>query len=673
MTIRDDLLRLTPDALASLANKGLVKRAQKEIDAGKVPEIETQDDGTVIGRWDDGVVTTIPDDTPLKDWPCTCGARGKCRHRVGLVFAYQQFQAGRASAPPEVREVRAETLVEWSPAIFDDEELTALAGKRAMSRARSLRRKGYIAKVRRPTAEDPVPTVELSTCTVRFLVPRELAHAQTDSRDLNEHVFVTLAVWAFRVADETRPEGSVVEVEVAAEEATTGAIAPSLGRAKALADEILLEGVVNGRPSQAAQFERVRRELDKEKLIWPSLCVDEIEAQLLAYHARSAHYHVSAFADLVLELHARDRAARRGDGVPSRSILGLGESMSTDMKHLSLLALGARVTGADNERRADVFFIDSKTSTTLVLRREWKFEEGQPVPSGDALAKKQLAARSTLASLAKGKVVTQSAQRRANRLLVLKKGAIARTSVAPSEHRWDELPEPLRVTDVQALSRELAERPPRFLRPKLLADNLRVIAIGQIAKMLYAPGAQQLSALATDPLDQPFVLRLVHRAAAPGALDLLARVLSGSEGAPRYVSGTVHRTAQGILVTPIAVLADELHILDLAPEETKHPMEIEDDVIASDPTTQALHRAAEVLAEGAHRGLRHVSPTYGERITAAAARLSRIGLSKTSERVSAVASAVRRAQASGDEEVETLAARAWVDALLRVRLCEEVV
>ncbi len=37
--MRADLLALTPDALATLANRGLVKRAQKELEKGKVPEI----------------------------------------------------------------------------------------------------------------------------------------------------------------------------------------------------------------------------------------------------------------------------------------------------------------------------------------------------------------------------------------------------------------------------------------------------------------------------------------------------------------------------------------------------------------------------------------------------------------------------------------------------------
>jgi hypothetical protein len=673
--VREDLLRLTPDALSALANKGFVKAAQKKIAAGDLPEIEVDDDGTVVGRFDEAkkIETRIPMETPLEDWPCTCGARGKCRHRVALVLAYQRMQTGRASAPPEVREAVAGKHELWSPAMFDDDTLTALAGKRTMSRARSLRRKGYVAKVRRPSAEDSVPTVELATCTVRFLVPREVAHAQTDSRDLNEHVFVVLAVWAFRRADEAHPDSSVVEVEVVAEDAVELGAAPGLGRALALAEEILLEGVVHGRPSQAAHFERVRRDLDKAGLIWPSLCVDEIEEQITAYHARSARYHMESFADLVVELHARDRAARLGGALPKRSVLGNNEAMTTDMKHLSLVALGARVTSGERERRADVFFVDSKTSTTLVLRTEWKYKETEKVDDGHALGKKKVAAGASLARLATSRVTTQSAARRANRLLVLKKSSTTPTSVTESEHQWSELPEPLRVDDVAALAKALGERPPRFLRPRLLAEDLRVIAIGEIGEIAYAPGAQHLTALVTDPSKNPFVLRLVHRQAAPGALDLLAHVLSGDKGPPRFVSGTVRRTAQGIMVSPIAILADTLHVLDLAPEETKHPMEIEDDDAEVDAVTRAIHRAREVLAEGAHRGLRHVSPTYSERIAAASGQLSRFGLRSTAERVGRVAEAVRTAQASGQDDAERLAARAWVDALLRVRLCEEVI
>ena len=55
---RPDLLALTPDALAALANRGLVKRAAKELDAGVVPALDTDPAGAVQGKFPDGTTTT---------------------------------------------------------------------------------------------------------------------------------------------------------------------------------------------------------------------------------------------------------------------------------------------------------------------------------------------------------------------------------------------------------------------------------------------------------------------------------------------------------------------------------------------------------------------------------------------------------------------------------------
>ena len=57
MSTRDDLLALQTPALAALTNMGLVKRAQKELDQGKVPAIDVGADGTVTATFDDGAVT----------------------------------------------------------------------------------------------------------------------------------------------------------------------------------------------------------------------------------------------------------------------------------------------------------------------------------------------------------------------------------------------------------------------------------------------------------------------------------------------------------------------------------------------------------------------------------------------------------------------------------------
>ena len=83
--MRDDLLALTPDALAALANRGLVKRATKDLDTDAGPTVET-DGGTVRGRFADGVEVELPVGVPLAAAACSCGAPGLCRHRIAVVL-----------------------------------------------------------------------------------------------------------------------------------------------------------------------------------------------------------------------------------------------------------------------------------------------------------------------------------------------------------------------------------------------------------------------------------------------------------------------------------------------------------------------------------------------------------------------------------------------------------
>ncbi len=81
--MRADLLALSPESIAALANLGLVKRAQKEIAAGQGPALEEDDAGVVTGRFADGTVTRLVPGKPLREAPCSCGAairRGPARN-----------------------------------------------------------------------------------------------------------------------------------------------------------------------------------------------------------------------------------------------------------------------------------------------------------------------------------------------------------------------------------------------------------------------------------------------------------------------------------------------------------------------------------------------------------------------------------------------------------------
>lgn len=170
---REDLLALTADTLAALANRGLVKRAAKDLDAGLGPEVGCEGDGTVSGVHTDGSRTRLPVGVGLEAAECSCAATGVCRHRIGLVLAYQ-----RLGGTPEST---AQPVIAWSPGGFEDDRLEAVLGRAALTAARRVFERGYSATVHRPDQAQPAPWVELPTCTVRFPVPHELGYALTDA------------------------------------------------------------------------------------------------------------------------------------------------------------------------------------------------------------------------------------------------------------------------------------------------------------------------------------------------------------------------------------------------------------------------------------------------------------------------------------------------------------
>ncbi len=129
MTQRSDLLELTPEALMALSNAGFVKRAQKEVAEGKLPELTERNDGCIDAKFSDGNQVTFPPGKTLRDAACSCPASSMCRHRVTLVLAYQALHA--TGVPPEADDAQPQ---EPAPAWSRPDLVNSLA----MSRSRLL-------------------------------------------------------------------------------------------------------------------------------------------------------------------------------------------------------------------------------------------------------------------------------------------------------------------------------------------------------------------------------------------------------------------------------------------------------------------------------------------------------------------------------------------------------
>lgn len=642
--MRTDLLGLTADSLAALTNRGLVKRAGKET----APELSTDADGTVHGSFPGGPTASLPPGG-LDLARCTCGATGVCRHVIGVILAYQRLPAEPECLPAEPD---PEPLP-WSPGQVTDDELTARIGARLMAAARRTERTGFTARVRRATATDPVPQVELATATVRFLIPDDLGFVHTDAVAGSRDDILALAVWAFRVADELHPGVPEVRVDVGGE-AGAGAGA-GLERALGLTGTVLREGAAHLGQGVEATIADVRRHLEAAGARWPLLAVGDLAEQLTSYRDRSAHYRPELLASHLAELHARHRAVTRPDATLRGSVLGTAEAAETPLRRARLESLGCRIRGLGDQRIAEVYLAHSDSAMVLVLRRQWDGDD-----DGAALARRRIAT-STLAALATGTLVTESAVRSASRTVRLATGRISQTTVIPSRGAWGELPPSLVVTDFAALSRELDALTLRPIRPRVEAELVRVVAVARVESLTYAPGDQRLDAVIVDRAGNTAALRATHTSAAPGRLDSLAAVLGGEEGEPRFVSGVVGRTAGGVVIDPVGLAAGgRVVVPDLQPAGGSVRLMVAES-IRHDPLTAALIDTRGLLAEVAHHGLSHLPPTYDARLAAGARRLTVLGLHRVAKAVTAFAALLT------DDSGEA-AERAWIDAYLRLEV-----
>lgn len=812
MSARPDLLALTEDALVSLTNRGLYKRASKEIAGGTGPSV-VEDADAVRGTFPDGIVCALPPGG-LEAADCGCGASAACRHVVAVVLAYQ------AAATDGTEEFE-----QWSPAEFTDAELEALLGKRNFATARRRLATGYLARVHPATATEPVPWVELPNCSVRFLVPHDLAYARSDVRDTKEGI--ALAVWAWRAwsarggegehrhfavggEEEREVEGTVdglseggsgagfgfgadVGAGAAAEHdgaehdaagagagagaaasgagadgandadgaavvgspAESGAGAGSVGGAADLAGagvsvggagdlaggagsvggagdlagaggsvgsagdvadgagsaggtadlagggdsaggpgglggsggaragsgvaaaanppraastrasssipeslisaidlaaDIFLTGVSNLAAGYTPRLARVRRDLDSANLRWPLLATEELADQLTAHADRAARHQQVLVADLLAELVARARVAGSAIGQPRSRVLGTDEAAEVALRRLRLTALGCRVQAVGGDRRALVFLADPAAGIVLTLDGRY-----QDAAVGSDLVGRRLAG-STVGVLAGGNVVTETAHRRADRRLRLAVNRVARTTVSQSVGAWGHLPGTLLARDLDALAADFDRLPPRLVRPRVDAEDVRVVEIDEVHHIGYEPGSQRLTALVSGTAGGTALIVSEYRSVAPAALDALAEALTQE---PRYISATVRRGRGGLVLTPVAVVAENRVVVpDLASRDGSQDLG-DGSPPVPDPLTAAIESAFEVLAEMAHRGARHLPPTYADRLETTARRLDSAGLGRC-------AADVRELSRMLGPDPGRAAFEAWADAAIRL-------
>jgi hypothetical protein len=335
---RDDLMSLSIDDLASITNRGTVKRAEKELAAGELEfDIKEGSDGYLLVKWSDGIACEFHAGESVHEARCSSGSLGVTRHIVRSVLAYQVFQrngAAPASAGPdessgglvdvvsgsandagdrttEPREqtaltvnAPADSLASWDPGEITDNDLLDRFGKAAVVRARKRFEAGTLVELTR--GSKPFATFLDENCFVRFMVRGDLRYVAADCSEATLSRFVVMAVWAFRELPKDQEVGllslqqSQSEVPVAL-----------LNQLQALLDESFVYGIARSPKSLLARLTRLEEAMRKDSLVWPAELLGELSHEIELYAHHDARFEPQRVVLLVGELIARSRAIHR--------------------------------------------------------------------------------------------------------------------------------------------------------------------------------------------------------------------------------------------------------------------------------------------------------------------------------------------------------------------------
>ena len=648
---RADLLALTPEAIATLANVGLVKRAQREIAAGTGPSLVEEPDGTVVGTFSDGVITRLVPGKTLRETPCACNAATTCRHRVAVALAYPAWHAAQGG-PADASDVGKPTdaAEPWSPAELDDATLERTLGAKMLARARAVAREGVLVTIEYATV-GTLPTAKLPSCTVRFLVPRDVAYARCDCAEQSACEHLALAVWAFR---EGKSDGVVLLGGP-----TTGELDLSaLDDARALARDLIASGIAADALTKA-RFAQARARAERAGMVWIAAIVSDLEQLLEGYHARSALYSNAEARQLALEIDARARAVKAPNReLPARFVLGEDEAPETLLDHVRLVSIGARVRADGSTRFADLHLADPDTAMVLVLSKRWD----ECTDAGPALAKKSVGARITLGQLATGQLVSKAVRRRANRAVEIGTSRTNQSSVTPQHGAWDGLGAPILIRDVAQHLESVRARPPWMVRPRLLAENAHVIAVSKVVNVIYVPAEQSVVAVLADEAGNMVRATIAHRAVAPNAVDAASAALSRPV---RFVAGELTHDAHGLALEVLAIAGDTLVVPDIAGPTPAPSLEQITPRASLDPILAAEARANGALEEVLVGGVAGANAAVIERILAAAQGLRDVGSASMASRMTRLADAAKARDRDG-------LASAWLDAAIRLSLLAEL-
>jgi hypothetical protein len=531
---RPDLIALTGDDLAALANRGLVKRAQRDVESGEfTAEWEESDDGAIRAIWSDHVTCLLPGGKTVKDARCSCPALELCRHILRTILAWQLRRA--AASPSDA----GQASDAWDPGHITDAMLENQVAASVRSRADILWSQGVLAELLR--SAKPSARFYCPGHTVRFPVPDDLRYAQCSCADPAPCVHAILAVRAFRLLSPEVSSGIVSEgpLDMAVPD---GPIAAAEGCVR----DLLIDGFASLGSAWRDRVRRVAADCSAASLMWPSQILEELADDWDRYSARDAAFAPQQAAERAGELLLRIDAIAAGCAPsPQAFIRGMKSDRDSELGAARFIGLGGSVVEARRGSTVNVYLQDCDNGHVVKLIREFAEDPDSVAPRRPfrQLACATAVKDASLALLAAGQLFLQGGRRTASGRLVIGR---SRAVVNPQNYAWEQLKAPVLVEDFAELAARLRLLPPASFRPRRAAADFHVCPLDGVEHAAFDPATNSITGILRDrsgnksQFSHPWTQRCEA-----GAEALLSALVSGAK--PLFVAGHVRASGDSRL------------------------------------------------------------------------------------------------------------------------------
>jgi len=568
---RQDLLALTLDDLVVLSNRGLVKRASKELETGELSfELIEDDAGTVTLQWSDDIQCVLPGNSTVSNSQCSCSATTICRHLIRSVLAYQQA----ATAQVETQESPVDSphlpicplspegapsspsphppippSLPWNPGNITDEELAKHYKKAVLSRIRQSFESGHVIELIR--TDKPTAQFHTLSFTLRFLVPGDIRYTHCDCAESAPCSHVPLAVWAFRLLKDEQLGGVV-----SSNTSPLPIPISLLDEIERALEELAESGIANSSQAEIARFRRLEARCREDNLVW----LAEIIAELLQEHDRyishDARFSPTRVVELVGELCIRCDAIRNDTGaVPQLFIRGSSADQLTEMGAARLVGLGCGVRVNRRSVTLSAYLQDTDSGTVIAICRDFIN------PTDDAnsspktfwqLAQTPVMKGISLASLGAGQLLIKGGKRSPNYQFILGR---AKATANPQTFNWESLRAPVLAENFREIYTRLSTLPPASLRPRRLTENFYVCAIANVEAVEFSPAEQLVSTSLLDRKgDRATLIHPYTSRTQEGTEALFSTLQKLPPETLRFVAGQVYLGSTGLVIMPISLV-----------------------------------------------------------------------------------------------------------------------